>query len=254
MISTSAGVIARKVDRLRIWDWIWDWIFPPSCILCRKSSHNGPSIFLCQNCAIGLFPILEPMCPRCGLPHAFSEGEPHLCGNCLKRKAFFDRARAAFYYESSGRELVIKFKFNKGFYLAPDLIRMAHDRITTQLNREDLDLIVPVPLHPKRLRNREYNQSLLLAREIKKILRLPILISALIRQRWTTPQTQLPMSQRARNVKNAFLVKRPEMVADKRVLLVDDVFTSGSTVDECARKLKQAGASRVEVFTLTRVV
>ena len=120
--------------------------------------------------------------------------------------------------------------------------------------RQHPDAIIPVPLHPQRLREREFNQALLLSREIRKTLKVRLDYTSLIRRRWTEPQTTLSAQQRAANVKDAFEVKSPGKVKGKRVLLVDDVFTSGATSGECARKLKQAGAARVDVFTLTRAV
>ncbi len=116
-----------------------------------------------------------------------------------------------------------------------------------------LDVVLPVPLHPIRLRQREFNQSLLLAHELSRELRLPLLFDILERNRWTRPQVELDGEERRKNVRKAFSIKRPEQIERLRVLLIDDVYTTGATVNECARVLKKAGAKAVHVLTLARM-
>lgn len=118
----------------------------------------------------------------------------------------------------------------------------------------DVDLLMPVPLHPSRLREREFNQSLLLADRLNRRLRLPLSYDNLIRVRPTQPQTELNRAARLKNLRRSFVVQRPEEVTGRRILLVDDVLTTGTTVNECAKALRKAGASDVYVGTLARTV
>ncbi len=211
-------------------------------------------MFLCRECGYGLFPIEGAQCSCCGLPYADEDAAEHLCEGCSKGRRRFDHARAAFIHEGAAREMVIKFKFSGRFNLAPELIRMAFDGFKAGYSSDEFDIVIPVPLHPRRLKQREYNQALLLARELGRLIDVPIDFNTLKRVRWTLPQTGLAGPERRKNVRNAFSVENPGCVKDRRILLIDDVFTTGATVDECARILKKANAGSVDVFTLTRAM
>ena len=176
----------------------------------------------------------------------------YLCGGCLKKKPSFDAARSLFWYEAVIKDLLINIKFNND---TPSLAGL-----TMLLEKEDLsffddcDLIIPVPLHNKRLRKRGFNQSVLLSkllfcRRLKDI--EPFLLS---RERVTQPQIGLSGAERRKNLKNVFSVKKPKAIHNKNICLVDDVYTTGTTVDECSRTLKSHGCERVKVLTVARVI
>jgi len=150
-------------------------------------------------------------------------------------------------------EAISRFKFGGVARLARPLGALLADYADPEFPFSAVDLIIPVPLHPRRLRERGFNQSLLLARQVGKRRSIPLNFTALHRTRQTQPQTQLSGAERRKNVRGAFEVRQAEVVGGKRILLVDDVFTTGATVQECASVLGEAGASEVHVLTLARV-
>jgi ComF family protein len=195
--------------------------------------------------------IHSPTCPACGRPFA-AEGQPeHLCHACLNAPYHFAKARAVTFYDGSVLEAVHRFKFGKKIIYARTLAGLrTGDGL---FNLDHFDLFVPVPLHVKRLRQRGFNQTLLLLREwAGEEKKDKIDFTTLVRYRWTEPQTNLKHHERRKNIKGAFAVKRPDKVRGKNILLCDDVFTTGATVNECARVLKEAGAREVSVLTLAR--
>jgi ComF family protein len=151
-------------------------------------------------------------------------------------------------------EAVSRFKFGGVARLAGPLGTLLVEHVDPAFPFSDLDLVVPVPLHPRRLRERGFNQSLLLARQVSKRQSIPLDFTSLQRVRQTAPQTRLSGPERRKNVRGAFRVTAPESVAGRRVLLVDDVFTTGATIQECTESLLEAGAKEVCVLTLARVI
>ncbi len=151
-------------------------------------------------------------------------------------------------------EVISRFKFRGAARLAKPLGTLLADYADREFLFSEFDLLVPVPLHRQRLRDRGFNQSLLLARRIAKIHSLPVDTAALQRIRHTQPQTELSGPERRKNIRQAFAVSRTGSISGKRVLLIDDVFTTGATVQECAKTLLRAGAQQVDVLTLARVL
>jgi len=232
---------------------IFDFFFPPKCPLCGEDyggRHQGRP---CPGCVSRIQFLSPPLCPRCGRGFASAADRDHLCSECLTEERFFTRARAVCIYEGLIVEAISRFKYGRVARLARPLGGFLADYQDPDFTFSGLDLVVPVPLHPKRLRERGFNQSLLLARRLGLRHSLPLDITALCRARPTQPQTQLSGSERQTNVRGAFEVRKPEAVAKKRVLLIDDVFTTGATVRECAKVLLHAGAQQVDVLTLARV-
>ena len=230
-----------------------DLLFPPACISC--SSHKIPDsqIMLCQTCREELKPISGPLCSCCGIPFTAATNTDHLCGLCLTNHYHFDRARAVLHYNPPLTGIISRFKYHgQRTGLKTFRALQLQNSQLTEIARPEL--IIPVPLHRKRLQERGFNQALVLARTFYPEERRLVDFSTMIRQRHTNPQTGLSGKDRRRNLKNAFLVTNEEKVQGKRVVLVDDVFTTGTTVSECARVLKRAGASEVNVLTLARVV
>ncbi len=228
-----------------------DILFPPVCPLCEEDIQLD-SLCLCTGClnSLSIFKIKKPACTVCGLPFASDAGQDRPCGNCLSKGPPFIEARSAFIYEEAVLQAIHAFKYKGKVTLAPALGRLAAEASVFSANP---GLVVPVPLHKKRLKERGFNQSLLLAREISKSFSVPLDYSNLIRAKATEQQVNLSAEERKRNVAGAFEVKDRGAFKGKRVLLVDDVYTTGATIRECSKALKGAGA-KVFVITLARAI
>ena len=223
--------------------------FPSSCLGCQRRMPWRRLPLFCDDCLSGIIPISSPRCHCCGM--AFAAGEDHLCGACLQQVFAFDLARSALAYQPPITTLISALKFQGQLTGLASLAALARSSRGFQ-ELSVPDLILPVPLHPTRLRERGYNQALLLARACFPEHRALIHPRALQRNRATAPQTSLGGTLRRKNLFGAFSLIQPQMVNNRKILLVDDVFTTGSTVQECARILHRAGADRVEIFTLAR--
>lgn len=180
--------------------------------------------------------------------------EKMLCAGCLKHKRTFYRlSRSAVIYDNSSKNLILSFKFfdqTENANLLSAMLKIAGKDIFA----EGVDLIIPVPLHYTRLLKRKYNQSGLLAQKLSDMTSIPYNNFALIRSRKTKPQVEVSGKERVINVKNAFSVKNQKLVKGKRIVLIDDIMTTGSTVKECAIALKKAGAKSVDILTIARTV
>lgn len=233
---------------------VFDTLFPPLCHVCRSFIPGPAEMHLCAACRDRISPIPPPLCPVCGLPFAAEEGIDHPCGPCLTAPPPFDGARAAARFDGPVRELIHRFKFGGKPHLARPLGLLAAHSLAGFIPAVTAECILPVPLHGKRLRQRGFNQSQLLGHALAQQWRIPLSVHNLRRIRWTEPQIGLSAPDRERNVRGAFSVTRPGKIAGKRVLLVDDVYTTGSTVSECSRVLKRAGAQDVWVITVARAL
>jgi ComF family protein len=187
-------------------------------------------------------------------------GEDHKCGVCITRAPYFAHARAWACYprdENEGhplREVLQQFKYGRKVSLGRPLGRLMASSGHAHFRNVSLDRIIPVPLHPRRLRWRGFNQSVILGREVGRLWQVPVDPFVLVRSKETLPQTQLPEEERRRNVRQAFAVNPAKSIKGKSLLVVDDVYTSGATANECSRTLLRAGAKEVYVFTLARTV
>ncbi len=209
------------------------------CLLCGEES--GPEL-LCAACAAEL-PALAEHCPQCALPSPAGE----VCGSCFNRPPHYDRTLALWRYEFPCDRLVQALKYRARLALAGFFARSLASRPLPEV-----DLIVPMPLHPKRLAERGFNQALEIARGLARRLGRPIEPRGALRVKDTPPQTRLPYEERAKNVRGAFLCKLD--LSGASVAVVDDVMTTGATLNELARALKRAGATRVENFVIARTV
>jgi ComF family protein len=233
---------------------IADLFFPPRCVTCGALlEEHGPLPF-CPPCTAGIRFIRSPLCPRCGTPYPVTEGEDHLCGECLATARPYAIARAVGRYEGTLLTAIHLFKYRGKIGIGKVLGRIMADFAGSQWDMKVFSTIMPVPLHRKRLRERGFNQAVILAREIAKRFSLPLDFMTLRRQVFTAPQVGLGREDRSANVRGAFTVQRPEKVAGRRILLVDDVATTGSTLTECALALMQAEAEAVALLTLARAV
>lgn len=218
------------------------WLLPLRCLLCGATGTDG--VDLCAACAAEL-PRNRTCCARCALPLA---APAPLCGECQRHAPPWDAAWAPFRYGWPLDRLESRFKFGR------DLA--AGRALATLWQREDRplpkpDLLLPVPLHRGRLRQRGYNQSLELAKPLVRQLGVPLRHDLLLRRRGTAAQTELDAVARRRNVRGAFAV-RAGVALPAHVAILDDVMTTGATLAECARMLKHAGAQRVDVWALAR--
>ncbi|GAA0711916.1 ComF family protein [Dokdonella soli] len=219
-------------------------VLPPRCLLCGAAGANGRD--LCAGCAADLTRN-TPCCPRCALP---LETPAPLCGGCLKREPPFAAAWAPFRYGHPLDLLEARFKFHADLAAGRVLAELMAERAIDAAPKR-ADLIIPVPLHPARLRERGYNQALELARPLAKALGIPLRHDVLLRNKATPPQTGLDAKARRRNVRGAFIVA-PGAEFPARVVLFDDVMTTGATLREGALALRRAGAAHVEVWALAR--
>ena len=208
----------------------------------------------CGGCRARIRLITAPLCPSCGIPYPIDDGPDHLCGRCLLNKPPVVAARSYGVYEAVLHDAVHAFKYGGNLTLGERLGRLMADHEYPSFRIEDYDLVVPVPLHRRRLRQRGFNQSVLLAREISKRRGIPLDFLALRRVVDTESQAGLKKDERRSNMKRAFDVPDPERIRGRRVLLVDDVHTTGSTLGECANTLLRGGAESVGALSLARAI
>jgi ComF family protein len=238
----------------RVLQGLSDIIFPARCLTCDiiLEHHEDPPF--CVTCFSKMHFIKSLLCPRCGIPFAGANGGSHLCGDCLVSKSAYSAARAVGHYESTLLEAIHRFKYNGRISVGEILGKLMAEFAYPDVNVGDYSLIMPVPLHSKRLRERGFNQSVILAREISKRLHISLDFMTLRRHVYTEPQISLGKKEREANVHGAFSVTDPAKVKGQRIILVDDVYTSGSTVKECAQVLTKNKADKVAVLTLARAV
>lgn len=238
---------------LKIIKKIIDVIIPPRCLVCGKSINSDNH--LCADCFLKITFITTPYCKHCGVPFArtVSDGEA-LCVQCLSRseKDYIRISRSAVVYDEFSKKIILDFKFldhieNKK--LMTNWLNMAGYDIFNL----GVDLIVPVPLHFLRIASRKYNQSAILAKELAKLKKVDVDFKCLIKTKKTLPQVMCSGSERKKNIKGAFSVCDKQKIVGKRILLIDDVYTTGSTLKECAKVLMNAGAKSVDTLTVARV-
>lgn len=229
---------------------ILNLVFPPQCLICdgRVAKHGA----LCSKCWQSVRFISDPMCDACGLPFEFDIGSHALCADCLHTRPLYARARAAFLYDEKSSRLITRFKYSDQIQLAK-----IYGEWLSSAGRELLantDFLIPVPLHYWRFVQRRFNQSAMLAGEISKNTGITHLPNAIKRTRHTKQQTGLTKTQREENVKGAFIIESHHQVAikGKNILLIDDVITTGSTIEQCTKALIKSGVAQVNVLTLAR--
>ncbi|MHB1676152.1 MAG: ComF family protein [Sulfuriferula sp.] len=231
-------------------------LVPQNCLLCNAEAGNAA---LCTSCLADLPLHVEPVCPICAHPTAvhFSLSHPsspdqnhgEICGACLRQPPAFTRSVAAYAYLFPLDKLITALKYHHQFAVIDTLTAPLIARLSTAALP---DALIAMPLHPQRLRERGFNQSLLLARRIARQLQLPLLETACVRLRDTAPQTTLPVKQRRSNLRNAFACTKK--VAGKRIGIIDDVMTSGSSLDYLTQALLKAGATEVECWVSARAL
>jgi ComF family protein len=228
-------------------------MYPPHCLVCSLPNAPDEDRYLCRSCRLITHDVADPTCPRCGMELGPHETARPRCASCRNVPLRFDRAVAAARHAGAARQLVLALKFAMRRENVIPLSKMLARRLCETGISGRVQMIIPVPLHRRRRRERGFNQSELLAREVGRLLDLPVRAHCLRRVTDTPPQTLtiLPSDRRA-NVKGAFAVRRDPRLQGKTVLLVDDVLTTGATTDECAAVLKRAGVKHIFVGTATR--
>lgn len=257
-------------------------IFPTRCLKCQRfirirhpeNRHESGSLiisddsllnhFFCNDCLPGFQPITSPLCPICGTMFAGRDDRDHICGACIRKTRRFASARAAGVYGDILRIAVHQLKYAGKIQLAKPIGRLLFRIFLDFSDRHPIDMVMPVPLHPSRLRQRGFNQADLLIKEWESLFKMArpgnifpdIERDILKRVRKTRSQMLLGKADRKRNIRNAFGVdsKKCAGMTDARILLIDDVYTTGATLDECARVLLRAGAGRVDALTVARTL
>jgi len=266
-------------------------VFPPKCLVCSRflnppdckaaglaedvgdNKYAAPlslqsrldrllSVCLCQACIRGLIAVESPICDCCGLPLNSRQGLDHRCGDCIREPKSYRIARAPLIYEQILTRVIHCFKYQGKVQLAKPLAELLLTAFRLFWEPDSIDMILPVPLHIKRFRMRGFNQACLLVGNWNILAgqyphrpaQLRIERNLLVRAAATLPQSALGRAERAVNIKNAFDLNNPHQVKDKRILLIDDVYTTGATVNECTRLLLNGGARQVDVLTLARAV
>jgi ComF family protein len=231
-----------------------DVLFPPRCHSCRTVAEKLTNDLFCAACEEKIRYIRTPLCPACGAPYDDSEGSDHLCGDCLTAPKPFTVARSVAAFDGILLEAIHAFKYHHKTGMGTGLGRMMTCDSYTGMDMQGYTMIMPVPLHIRRLRERGFNQSLLLAKILSARYAIPLDFITLRRERDTPPQTMMGRKERQTNIKGAFGVADKERVRKQHVLLIDDVYTTGSTLAECTRVLLNNGAAQVGVLTLARAV
>lgn len=241
--------------KLRLLRHILDFLLPTSCAYCNYPVEDSGVPFFCSSCWADFSSIDGPACPSCGRPfdspETLSHSPHHLCLTCRQALPAFDQALSIGYFEGPLREAIHQFKYRPCRALGKPLAAWMAGKIRPV---SDIDYIMPVPLHTARLRLRGFNQALVIAHELSMAFSLPLSYDNLSRVRSTRPQVELAGEERIKNVAGAFALRRLDELKDRNVLLIDDVFTTGATMNECATVLKNAGVSRVTALTIARAV
>lgn len=227
-------------------------IYPPVCIRCGVSVDTPNS--LCTHCWSSIHWLPAQGCDICHFPFEYlPEGEMH-CANCIAKRPLYDRARSVFLYNEHSAPLVTQFKYGDRTQLAKTLSLWMCNSGKELL--AEANYLCPVPLHWQRFMHRKYNQAALLAHHISKQTRLPVHYQLLLKQTNSVPQASLNKQARLKNTKGVFSVnpKYQSIIKNKNILLIDDVTTTGATINECAKILKKSGAAQVNVLTLAKTL
>lgn len=227
--------------------------YPEWCQFCRAEPGLAASGYVGTACQAESKPIVSPFCACCGQPSWGEIEGVYVCGECRAEPPHFSTARAGVRLDGTVREAIHRYKYNRALWVEPFLVghlREAFERLPQA--SDSWDMMVPVPLHAKRRRLRQFNQAEELARGLASSCNLHVETEALARVVDSPTQTRLSRAERFENLKHAFIVRRPELIRGRRVILIDDVLTSGATASFCARELRKAGAAEIAVCTVAR--
>ena len=229
------------------------FFLPSQCHCCEKFLEEGRK-GICPDCFSKIRWLAPPFCSVCGTPFRSKEVENHPCGACATKEKYFTMARALGYYEGPLQEAIHRWKYQGRMSLTSFFGEWMAEALQRYWRPSSLDLLIPVPLHRQRLRERGFNQALLLAQELSQRTGILCHKRVLQKKKPTLPQVNLSGSEREKGVRGAFQIMEKEKLKGKSILLVDDVYTTGATVNECAKVLMAGGAERVDVLTLAHAI
>jgi len=228
------------------------FVWPEVCQICQHARATVAEGFVCVECRQEVRTVTRPFCDRCGLPFDGALTTDFTCGNCQDVAWHFRSARAAVISKGVARDIILRYKYQRALWFEPFLADLLLRAAVPALAGENPSAIVPVPLHPVKEREREFNQAARLGRHLAAALGIPLNTKMLRRVSFTVTQTKLSRADRARNMQGVFALKPGVSLAGQRLVLVDDVFTTGATTNACAAVLRAAGAAEVWVWTVAR--
>ena len=218
-------------------------LFPETCPVCQNPCLNHETAPICTDCWQSVRQYKGPLCQKCGAPLVSEVSR--ICGECLKQDPAFEYARSFGLYDHTLRKGINLLKYHGKKRLSRPL-----SALLIKAGVPDADTVVPVPLHQNRLRHREFNQSALISKYIAEEMKSCLILDCLVKVRDTLPQVGLRYKARVKNIKGAFKVRNRDVIKDRKIILVDDVVTTGATIRECSRTLKKAGAGEIYVISL----
>ncbi|MCX7872699.1 MAG: ComF family protein [Verrucomicrobiae bacterium] len=228
-------------------------VYPDICQICGKRRATKSESYICRECCKDVKRIVSPVCKVCGRHFEGNITVEFTCEKCQNEKTYYNIARSAVKYNGTILKALCAYKYNRAMWFEPFLASMLIEKAKEEIDAENWDCIVPVPLHFARKNERGFNQAERLSLRLSQALNIPMNVSILKRVKYTETQTALERRKRGENVKNAFTLKKKSLnINNLRVILVDDVMTTGATVNECAKTLRKGGASAVFVLTLAR--
>jgi len=229
------------------------FFLPPQCPCCEKFLEERER-GICADCLLKIHWIEPPFCSVCGSPFVSKEIDCHPCAACLRKGKYFTMARALGYYEDPLQEAIHQWKYEQKITFNPIFGEWMAQGLARYWDARQIDLLIPVPLHRQRLRERGFNQALLLVEELSRRAGIPYRKRVLRKKNPTTPQVNLSGAEREKGVRGSFHILDRKALEGKSILLVDDVYTTGATVNECSKVLLAGGAKRVDVLTLAHAV
>ena len=229
-----------------------NWFYPPVCQICGEERAEAAQGCVGPACRGGVKYVRAPYCERCGLPFEGEMSQPFECANCQEVTLHFRSARSAVVANSLMLDVIHRYKYSRSLWFEPFLAGLLIASAAPALAAEAWDFIVPVPLYPVKKREREFNQAERLAARLGRAVKIPVNAGLLRRVKPTMTQTKLTREQRAANVHQAFAFCGPQKLTGEKIVLLDDVLTTGATTNACARALRRAGAGEICVWTVAR--
>lgn len=228
------------------------FLYPETCQICHLGRATAREGFVCSRCTAQVHFIRPPFCERCGLPYPGDITTPFECTNCREMELHFSFARSAVVAHTVVREVIHRYKYQRALWFEEFLAGFLLHEAVPVIKGQNWDVIVPIPLHPLKSREREFNQAERMAVHLGAAAKIPVNTKLIRRIRPTATQTRLTRQQRAANMRGAFAMRHDARLHGERIILVDDVFTTGATTSACAQVLRAAGAGDVCVWTIAR--
>jgi ComF family protein len=245
-------IVAIPFPWRNAWDAALNLFYPPVCQICGEERGTAAEGYIGPACRGRVKFVTAPYCERCGLPFEGEISQPFQCANCQEVTLYFRSARSAVVADGLMLDVIHRYKYSRSLWFEPFLAGLLIDSAAPALAAEAWDFIVPVPLFPVKKREREFNQAERLAARLGRAMKIPVNARLLRRVKPTMTQTRLTRQQRAENVHGAFAFCGGKKLAGEKIVLLDDVLTTGATTNACARALRRAGAGEICVWTVAR--